>query len=73
MYIVINKTKNTTTTHIGDFPKEFVENLLNSSHTILVISLYSNTIKIPYLNKHWDDESGWSWREFDLPVKELGL
>lgn len=65
MYIIHNKTKNTSIHHKGSWPDEFLEKQLNQGDKLIVISLYSNTIKIPYeLNYHGIKE--WEWDDFPL-------
>jgi hypothetical protein len=61
MYYIINRTTNQTTTHYGNFPD--VDDLLNRGDDIIIISLYSNTIKTPY--KEYDGE--WGWKDYDAP------
>ena len=65
MYIVINKTEKNSTEYTGVFPyKELVE-LLENDNDIIVMSTYSNTIKIPYLdmdsNNHGQTKSSKDW------------
>lgn len=63
MYIILNKSKNTTSTHVGDWPGDYLESLLNENQEVIVISLYSNTIKVPHpvkeYNKVW-----WEWTDY---------
>jgi hypothetical protein len=59
MYYIINRTTNQTTTHYGNFPD--VDDLLNGGDDIIIISLYSNTIKVPY--KEYDDN--WGWKDYN--------
>ena len=47
MYIIINNTENTVKTIIGNYPAMLVKHLLKTNKDIIIISLYSNTIKIP--------------------------
>jgi len=46
MYIIINKSKRNTIKCEGDWPD--LDEELNAGDKIIVISLYSNTIKVPY-------------------------
>ena len=48
MYIVSNKTKNTLTKYESNFPLIELEKCLNNGDKLIVISYYSNTIKVPY-------------------------
>ena len=60
MYIIINKSKKTTIKYEGDWPD--LDEELNAGDKVIVISLYSNTIKVPYYTElngivewRWDD------------------
>lgn len=48
MYIIINKTKNTKTKHEGNWPEKYLEQMLEAGDKVIVLSTYSNTIKVPY-------------------------
>ena len=50
-YIVINKTRQLTTKYEGKFPS-FVEDFLEAGEDIIIISLYSDTVKIPKIKKY---------------------
>lgn len=71
MYIIINKTKNTETKHIGNFPD--VEQLLNNGDDIIIVSLYSNTIKIPYIDHSQNGygENIWEWKEYNMELLDI--
>lgn len=60
MYIIVNNTNKTKWTYEGHFPD--VDPLLNRGDDIIIISLYSNTIKFPY--KEYDGE--WNWKDYSL-------
>ena len=62
MYIIINNTSKTKWTHEGQFPD--LDDLLNRGDDIIIISLYSNTIKVPY--KEYDDN--WGWKDYSLAM-----
>ena len=63
MYIIINKTKQTYIKYDGSWPDLTTE--LERGDRIIVISLYSNTIKVPYrLEYHGIVE--WEWENFPL-------
>jgi hypothetical protein len=65
MYILINKTTRNTEIISGGWPGEYVNELLNEGNKLIVISLRSNTIKIPVGHDndgHWD-----KWEEYKLP------
>ena len=70
MYIVINKTTNESTTYCGNFPLIYLESLLNNGDSVIVISTYSNVIKVPFLNNTYGE---WMWIDYELPIKELGI
>ena len=67
MYIIINKTQNKTTYREGNFPDVYEE--LQRGDDIIIVSLYSNTIKIPYIDdtQNGYDETIWEWKEYKLP------
>jgi hypothetical protein len=68
MYIIINKTNNTTSTWEGNYPLHLIENMLEHNEDIIIISSYSNTIKIP---NGFEDLNGireYLWKEYPLPV-----
>ena len=63
MYTIINKTKEEHFKFTGCYPIKIVENMLNNGDDIIVISTYSNTIKIPVgLSSEFPGE--WEWKEF---------
>ena len=66
MYIIINSTSKTEVNHSGSYPINYIEDLLNKGDKLIVISLYSNTIKVPKLVNHGHYEE-WSMDEYDLP------
>jgi len=61
MYILINKTTNTTTNHTN-LPD--VDDLLNEGHDIIMISTYSNTVKIPYVEE-CNGITEWWWKDYN--------
>lgn len=66
MYIIINKTTGHTTQMHGNYPQTELDELLDAGNDIIIISLYSNTIKVPYLVV----ENGlryWENKEYKLP------
>lgn len=64
MYLIINKTTRKTTTATGNWPAGILYDLLNSGNEIIVISTYSNTIKVP--SKDHNDE--WKWDDYSIPT-----
>lgn len=66
MYIIINKTQNTREWYKGNWYN--LDEELDAGDDIIVISLYSNTIKVPYqttLNGITD----WNWKDYQLPLQ----
>jgi hypothetical protein len=63
MYIIINKTRKTCDRHTGSFPN--LDKLLNKGNRIIIISLYSNTIKVPYF-VDYNGIKEWDWEDFSL-------
>ena len=65
MYIVINNTTRTNTNYVGNFPYNELVELLEKGDDIIVMSEYSNTIKVPYLdldsNNHGETKSSHDW------------
>ena len=61
MYIIINKTRNTCTNHTCDFPN--LDKWLDKGDKIIIISLYSNTIKVPYFEEY-NGIREWEWENF---------
>lgn len=70
MYIILNKSKRTTSTHVGDWPGDYLEGLLNENQEVIVISLYSNTIKVPHYLKFCGEE-WWEWGDYKFDSQEL--
>jgi hypothetical protein len=67
MYIILNNTKDTVRLIDGDFPA--LEYALDNGDDMIVISTYSNTIKIPFKDENGD----WDCKDFTLPVEVLKL
>jgi hypothetical protein len=63
MYIVINRTKRTETKYKGSFPYSLLVDLLENGDDLIVISTYSNTIKVPYYIEH-NGVKEWEWESF---------
>ena len=68
MYLIINRASSNTV-YKGDFPLTLVEELLLKGDDIIVISLYSNTIKVPTGFNSAIAE--WEWKEYPLPVEAI--
>ncbi len=71
MYIIINKTNNTSKTIEGNYPLVLVDTLLDLNQDIIIISLYSNTIKIPAGVEILNDITEFLWKEYPLPLDML--
>lgn len=69
MYTIINKTTGSKMNHVGSWPSETLEKMLNEGDRLIVISSYSNTIKVPYLVKENGIKS-WEWEEYPF-FKEI--
>jgi len=67
MYLIINKTQNKTVKYLGNFPDMYEE--LERGDKIIIISLYSNTIKVPFIEDVEYGENIWSWEDYPLPLK----
>ena len=65
MYLIINKTQNKLVHKAGGFPDMQYE--LDRGDKIIIISLYSNTIKVPYCTVQYG-ENVWDWEEYELPI-----
>ena len=64
MYTIINKTQRKEFKLTGDWPVDIVEHMLCNGDDIIVISTYSNTIKVPVYDI-MSDTHQWSWVDFD--------
>jgi hypothetical protein len=69
MYIIINKTHRKEFKIEGGWPDGLIEHMLNQGDDIIVISTYSNTIKIPIglkdvSNVLWRSDVEWEWKEY---------
>lgn len=70
MYLIINKTTNTNTKVFGGFPLVLLERLLEEGNDLIVISTYSNTVKVPFINEEfqsYETKSGYEWDFKDYP------
>jgi len=68
MYIIINKTRKTCKSQKGNFPN--LDKWLDKGDKIIIISLYSNTIKVPYFIEY-NDIKEWEWEDFSINVSLL--
>lgn len=73
MYKIINKTKKSIVNVIGDWPNDDVEQMLNNGDKVIVISTYSNTIKVPYIDNEVNgySENVWAWDVYPFNPKRL--
>jgi len=75
MYIIINNTTKETIGYEGDYPEDYLLKLLLRGDDVLVISMYSNTIKVLKLEKeiHGEDYYVESSAEYPLPIEYIEL
>lgn len=73
MYIIINNTTKETIGYKGNWPQEYLVKLLLKGEDVLVISMYSNTIKMLKLEKelHGEDYYVESPVEYPLPIEYI--
>ena len=77
MYIIINKTKGINFKYEGGFPAEGIEDMLEEDDDLIIISYYSNTIKVPYLdpdsNNYNETKSSrdWAYKSYKIPNMDL--
>jgi len=72
MYYIINKTKDkiTKSYHFCSFI-ETVEEQLNNGDNIIIISMLSNTIKLPIRNVDGYLEEEWNWIDYPFPFESI--
>lgn len=68
-YIIINKTKNESFIHKGNFPD--MDEELSQGDKIVIVSLYSNTIKVPY-STEFNGITEWNWDDYPMPKELVG-
>jgi len=68
MYVIINKTQNKTVYYEGNFPDMNEE--LERGDDIIIVSLYSNTIKIPYKTQMYYEDV-WEWKEYKMELLDV--
>ena len=65
MYTVINRTKKERSQYVGTFPHREAVELLEAGNDIIVVSTYTNTIKVPFLdestNNYGETKSSHDW------------
>jgi hypothetical protein len=67
MYLIVNKT-GINIPIVGNFPADLVTQMLERGEDIIVISSYSNTIKVPFLNEN----NEWDWKEYKTNINIIG-
>jgi hypothetical protein len=75
MYLIINNTTKINSTFVGGFPDEIITQKLVNNEDIIVISFYSNTIKVPTLTGEYDRENEpiIDWKEYKIPTTKFAL
>ena len=61
MYYIINKTRKENYLVEGNWPGHFINKMLDEGNKLIVVSSYSNTIKVPFKNEF----NEWEFTEFD--------
>lgn len=70
MYLIVNNTTRKTSKVTGNYPGNYIDSLLDEGNDILVISLYSNSIKVCTGKQDtWSDD--YSWKEYPLPAEAI--
>jgi hypothetical protein len=67
MYLIVNKT-GINIPIVGNFPTDLVNQMLEKGEDIIVVSSYSNTIKVPFLNEN----NEWDWKEYRTNINIVG-
>ena len=70
MYIIINKTKQSKLYQTGNWPMNLLEQMLDKGDRVIVISLYSNTIKVPY-KEEYNGIAEWYWENYPMDENVL--
>jgi hypothetical protein len=71
MYIIINKTAKTQKTYEGSWPAMYLEAMISNGDDIIVVSLYSNTIKVPKGTTVSNGIEEIDWIEYPLPLTDI--
>ena len=69
MYIIVNRTTRQNTNH-ADWPHHRLIELLEKGDDLIVISKYSNTIKVPYYTE-LNGIVEWRWDDYPFDPKSL--
>ena len=67
MYLIINSTLKQTFQHEGNYPCMSIDEMLNRGDDLIVISTYSNTIKVPIKPEILNGIVEWEWKEYTFP------
>jgi hypothetical protein len=70
MYIIINKTKQTRYLHEDSFPSAVLDEMLDNGDRVIVISLYTNLFKVPFMEE-LNGVRQWCWENFPLDRETL--
>jgi hypothetical protein len=54
----------------GSFPIKMVEKLLDDGNDIIMISTYSNTVKLP-MKTEINGETKWTWKDYNFSGKSF--
>ena len=69
MYKIINETQRKTFIYFGNYPPKLDE-MIENGDDLIIISTYSNTIKIPTIRPKNDNieysENGWAYDEYQF-------
>ena len=68
--IIHNKSKNTSWKLVGSWPEESIDKMLQNGDRVIVISLYSDTIKVPYYTE-LNGIVEWRWDDYPFDPKSL--
>lgn len=67
MYKILNRTKNESIITHGNWPSDLLNSLLNNGNDVIVMSTYSNTIKVPFKVES-NGETLWEWKEYRYDI-----
>lgn len=74
MYIIIHNEKDLPAIiRKGSFPATELESLLNGNNKVIVISLYSNTIKVPRYKTTSQNEIELEWDDYPFDPKTITI
>jgi len=76
MYTIINNTTRKNTKVEGNFPSDLIVEMLEKGDDLIIISTYSNTIKVPYLepstNNYGKTKSSldWAFKDYNYSLSK---